>query len=154
MTNTNTNTNTILEAARNAAAIYADEFGTDPISGDWDSEAFANDFPNGTADEFEIYRAELRSQLDSKPNAAHEIAELFGNDGSRMALDSGISIDDVCRERCVSLETRDGYGTRPVRYDFADGSEIVVHDDAWDYQNHYCLCGFCFGTSFGECRCR
>ena len=69
-------------------------------------------------------------------STAETIGALFNNDGQQHDTAEGQTIDEVCRAAAPNPE-REGEKTR---YEFADGSSIIVTMEAWDYG----LPGECF----------
>ena len=78
---------------------------------------------------------------------AQTISSMFGNDGMNFSADDGRDFDEVCcsyhaeksRGRC--WYDADGAMTADydpdgdmVRYEFSDGSAIVISGDAWDIE--------------------
>lgn len=64
---------------------------------------------------------------------ADKIAEQLGGDGTVWKLSDGRSVEDVLAIEAVEIchEARGSADDR-VRYEFADGSAIVVMTDGWD----------------------
>jgi hypothetical protein len=80
---------------------------------------------------------------------AERIASRFGNDGLRFVDFEGTHLIDVCAAECVAwqrarsvlgeetayVEVSKGEGVfDATRYEFPDGSAIVVAGDAWDIE--------------------
>jgi hypothetical protein len=81
---------------------------------------------------------------------AQEISSLLEDDGQRFETRDGIEIDYLCKAKRPERTFRDGYGTDTYRYDFADGSAIVITDAAWDLAPEGCT-GFCWADAGCEC---
>mgnify|MGYP006908253567 CR=1 FL=1 len=72
---------------------------------------------------------------------AHRVAERFHDDGQRFQDDAGIELETVCEELAVGISHRErGIAGAPIRFEFLDGSSIVVGGEAWDFG----LPGGCF----------
>lgn len=89
-------------------------------------------------DGFILWKAERQArQDDPRPDEstiADQIAAQFGNDGLNWHDAENRHLDEVC-EALTSREWRDGYRTGDTyRYEFADGSAIVVAGDCWDVE--------------------
>lgn len=64
---------------------------------------------------------------------AQKIAEQFGNDGQQWTDAEGRRFEDVCAEQSDRvLHHQRGIAGAPVRYEFSDGSALVVAGDGWD----------------------
>ena len=86
---------------------------------------------------------------------AEKFSEMFDDDGSIFSTDDGRSFEEVAgdmkaeatyskREYLDDGEINyvDGYcgehfGGDPIRYEFPDGSAIVVAGDAWDFEGDH-----------------
>lgn len=64
---------------------------------------------------------------------ARQIAELFGNDGQAWTDSDGHEIDDICEARGGKRSRRDGYGGDTYRWDFGDGSSIIMSGASWGF---------------------
>jgi len=99
-------------------------------------------------DDWAILGAIIR-EVEALETTAERVARAFGNDGQRFEHPvSGDTLDDFCRAEGARVEgvrryddgTHDLIGMHavttadPVRYVFDDGSVIVVHADAWDFE--------------------
>jgi len=77
--------------------------------------------------------------------AAQKISTLLGDDGLRWESRDGRGIAQLCEDHGASGPYgQSGRGTMPERYDFDDGSSIVVTDGGWDLglsQDCYCWVG-------------
>ncbi|KKM73831.1 hypothetical protein LCGC14_1406460 [marine sediment metagenome] len=88
--------------------------------------------------------------------AAQTISALFDDDGENFGNiddDGTTNIDRACREQAISRpDVRDrGFDTASARYDFADGSSLVVGANVWDLGlPGGCHCGACGGHT-DEC---
>lgn len=71
---------------------------------------------------------------------AQLIADLFGNDGQRFISDDGTDIADLLINKSVDNFHRPW--TEAIRYEFADGSSIVIAGAAWDLglDDRECTC--------------
>lgn len=77
---------------------------------------------------------------------AQKIAEQFGNDGQQFTDDEGHELACVCRDMGAIHPgaTFNSEGGK-TRYEFRDGSAIVVQDGyAWDLRHPRCTCGWCW----------
>lgn len=74
---------------------------------------------------------------------AQKISAMFQNDGQRFETDIGTQLDVVCDKYVGGkLTYRDGHGTDTYRWDFEDGSSIVVMGACWDIgMSQDCFCG-------------
>jgi len=68
---------------------------------------------------------------------AHEIGSEFGDDGMMLENEHG-PIQDRCQGEEVETIRPRGYFNYPICYVFADGSAIIIFDDAWDYRVNGC----------------
>jgi len=83
---------------------------------------------------------------------AETIAALLGDDGQVFTARDGRTLDEVCRDVGARVTT-DGFDK--TRYDFDDGSSIVVAGAAWDLGlpgGCYCWEGANGGRHADECR--
>ena len=62
---------------------------------------------------------------------AGEIAHQFDSDGQRFKDEHGAEIDDVCRAAVINQCYAVVFGDA-TRYEFSDGSALVVTDCGWD----------------------
>jgi hypothetical protein len=74
----------------------------------------------------------------SKQTTAEEISERFNDDGQCFTDGSGWGLAEACEAQAKWTSIRD----KGTRYDFDDGSSIVVVGDAWDigFDGTDCLC--------------
>ena len=78
---------------------------------------------------------------------AQIISAKLDNDGQKFDTVDGISIDTLCADvhGAGYPSFRDGHGTDTYRYNFADGSAIVVAGGCWDLSVDdypcYCMAG-------------
>jgi hypothetical protein len=83
---------------------------------------------------------------------AQHISSLFRDDGQRLETAAGITIQEVCEIRRGRCTWKHGYRAGDCRYDFADGSAIIVAREGWDLALPGCA-GFCMaGNKWCECR--
>lgn len=76
------------------------------------------------------------------------ISEQFNNDGQQFEDEQGNHIETICKETCVVRATRDD---QTYRYEFADGSAIVIAGDGWDigFRGHELPC-WCWPSAHPE----
>ena len=65
----------------------------------------------------------------NKDSTAETIGALFNDDGQQHETSDGQTIDEVCRANGARPD-REG---EKARYEFADGSSIIITTEAWDY---------------------
>jgi hypothetical protein len=65
---------------------------------------------------------------------AQQIAERFGNDGATWYDIGGNHLDEVCEARVNRQWRHSTPDDETYRYQFTDGSAIVVAGDAWDLE--------------------
>lgn len=86
-----------------------------------------------------------------QPTTAQHVAREMGDDGSRWSAPDGRSLQQVCRNHGANAWRRES-GDR--RYEFRDGSAIVVLGGAWDIKHDDCDCGWCWPETDSESLCR
>ena len=84
-----------------------------------------------TADDPDL--AELEDEIATRSTEAERVAAAYCDDGQRFAHPvSGQPLDEYCEET-------GGFFAHPVgldRYEFADGSAIVIADGGWDIEGN------------------
>lgn len=66
---------------------------------------------------------------------AHKVAALFDNDGQRFTIESGAChIDNLLVFLGTTVTSSTGFADDPIRYEFCDGSAIVICGDGWDVE--------------------
>jgi hypothetical protein len=87
---------------------------------------------------------------------AQQIAERFGNDGTRFEDAAGISFQEACRCAGADVTWRDGQRNVDgalVRYEFMDGSALIEQFGyCWDLAAPGCSCGYCMAGNGVACR--
>jgi len=82
-------------------------------------------------------------------NTAHQIAKKFSDDGQIFTNKESVDINDILGEEAKkvsfldhdSREHRDPNGIKLVeRYEFQDGSAIIVSGDGWDIEGFERFC--------------
>lgn len=88
---------------------------------------------------------------DTQTTAAR-IAARFDGDGRRFeALDTGESLDDVCKAARGTFARGEGSHGHLTRYDFGDGSGVILSSaGAWDLRHPDCTCGWCWTGNPGD----
>lgn len=79
---------------------------------------------------------------EERATDAEKVATLLG-DGRTFVTPDGERIEEVCDRAAGRAPYRDGRGTLPVRFEFPDGSAIVLCGRGWGLQHPNCTCGFC-----------
>jgi len=77
--------------------------------------------------------AELEDEIAARPAEAERVAAAYRCDGQRFYHPvSGQPLDEYCEAAGGYFEHTEGV----YRYEFADGSAIVVNDGSWDIEGH------------------
>lgn len=77
---------------------------------------------------------------EMKMNQAQQIADRFGTDGQVWETADGQNLDDACEAAHGVKSWKHGYGTDTYKYEFADGSVIMIAGAAWDFGYQDCWC--------------
>jgi len=79
---------------------------------------------------------------------AQEIADRFHDDGLCFTDASGWELADVCEAQGVRSWSPEHSAER---YQFADGSAIIIQGGGWDLQHPDCTCGWCWAGDEAAC---
>jgi len=66
---------------------------------------------------------------------ADRVAALFDNDGQKFNIESGaVDLENLLVFLGTTVRSSTGFADDPVRYEFRDGSAIVIAGGAWDVE--------------------